>query len=180
MIDTTGMHPIGTPKQNAYIRGLAEEAGFERLADAIAPILGVAVDGLTDRQFTATEASQVITELQKRVGTPKPKVLTARHLRRISLNEDPRPESLDDDAIWVLSRLERLQSIERLALGAGINGDGPILVEHLLQYFQSLEAIALAFKLSVQTIRGWGANVPQAHAHRAEVLTRGFVRAPAG
>lgn len=141
-------------------------------------------------------ASAMIDSLKARTAQPEqtaPKspatraagstTLTATDLRAIAEGSAAAPEAMTADEQWVLYRLARLAAVER-SLEApvawnGANGEGPILVEHLVAYFGSVEAVATAFKVSVGTVRnGWSGFVPANRAHEAAWLTRGYVQPP--
>lgn len=110
-------------------------------------------------------------------------MITPEALRKISNNELPAPANLSEDASWILYRLAKLADIEQ-TLGdpvrwPGVNQGGPITVQSLVDHFGNHEAVALAFKVSIGTVKsGWGAYLPQNRGSDAELLTRGYVKAP--
>lgn len=117
-------------------------------------------------------------------GKPRSRFLTARHLRLIATHQEAAPPELDEDARWVLARLHRLDAIEAFVRRGSsdqrlaVNGNDPIKVAQLVEYFGTEEAVADAFAVSLQTVRAWGPVLPPVHGFRAEVLTNGFVHVP--
>lgn len=109
--------------------------------------------------------------------------LNATELRLISRGEMPERSSMTDDENWILYRLAKLTDLEQ-AIGEpvawlGANQGAPIRLEHLVEYFGSIEAVATAFKVSVGTVRnGWGGVLPANRVHEAAWLTRGYVTPP--
>ena len=109
---------------------------------------------------------------------------SANALRNIHQGVLPTPDDLHEAEAWVLHRLAKLVHIEQ-AMGQpvrwdGANAGGPILVEHLLAFFGTVEAVATAFRVSVGTVRsGWAGVLPANRSHEAAWLTRGYVQPPA-
>lgn len=175
----------GTERQTEYLQRLANELGYQEIAPALADLTRF---GARDT-LNVEEASQAIEELKalsadggaERRGKGR-RFLTARNLRQIATGERQPPHDLDEDAQWVLERLRMVVAIQALgtpASAAPLNGDGPILMEHVLSCFDgSWDALAKAFRVAVPSARAWGANLPPARAYEAEVLTGGRVRAP--
>lgn len=182
---------LGTTGQANYIQGLAKQLGYASPAEAVRDVGGV-------MPLTAQSASKVIESLKVKVKVeergdgsarsgkerevPRRRYLTARNLLQIDVGSASVPDDLDEDAAEVLQRLAKLREIERV-IGApapwgGVNAGGPILVEHLVRYFGSIEAVALQFGVGADTVRNWGTNIPQARAFEAQVRTNGHVCAP--
>jgi len=144
------------------------------------------------------DARSVLTALELRVQPKKTDApaghdatagmpLSAADLKAIASGALDRPEHLDEDSRWVLDRLvmavKLLQCIPSDMLGGravekGVNGNGPILMEHLLQYFGNWDRLAEAFGVTVPTAKAWGSRVPESRCFEAEVKTRGHVRVP--
>ncbi len=167
---------LGTAAQAAFIEQLAGALGFADVAAALTS-LGMAAP------LTVKEASQAIDRLKAKLPAQEEhgrrKFLTARHLLLIDRGEMSAPDDLDTDAATVLQRLAKLREVERVlqmpAQWGGANRGGPILVEHLVQHFGSLESVAAAFGVSLSTVKGWGAVLPEQKSYEAEVKTRGWV-----
>jgi len=117
--------------------------------------------------------------------------LASHQLRRWAQGLDTYVEStLDPDTHWILTRLVQFECVlaathatQVLKTKAGelraVNGNEPIKVSHLLDYFNgSEEEAAKAMDVSVTTLRGWGTYVPPLRSWQAEVVTNGRVRAP--
>lgn len=180
---------LGTTGQANYIHGLAKQLGYPSPVEAVRDVGGVL-------PLTAQSASKVIESLKLKVAersdgsarsgkegeAPRRRYLTARNLLQIDAGSVSVPDDLDEDAAEVLQRLAKLREVERV-IGApapwgGVNAGGPILVEHLVRYFGSIEAVALQFGVGADTVRNWGTNIPQARAFEAQVRTNGHVCAP--
>lgn len=109
------------------------------------------------------------------------RMAAARQLRAIHEGAEPRPANLDDDAAWLLQRLDladRLEKEKERGRRAGVNGRGPIEMEGLLTHFGSWDRLAEAFGVTVPTAKAWGKHLPAARAYEAEVKTGGWVKAP--
>lgn len=188
---------VGTEAQHDYIAKLAKTAGYASIHEACAAVLGVDVASIGDKALTSGEAHRVIEALKQPrddkpvaasdADTAKRRFLTARHLRLITTGEMAAPATLDDDAKWVLDRLARDRRVAK-AFGdtdtcrtttAGVNGSGPILLEHLLGYFKTWDALAEAFGVTVPSAKAWGTQLPASRIYEAEVKTNGYVRVPA-
>lgn len=171
-----------TPKQEQYLQRLVGDLGFDSVAAACRAI---ELDNPTTLEQTSRVISLLEARLSKHKGdvppaAPEPRksrFLTARALRRIDAGETPAPETLDDDAAWVLQRLARVRQAEAIfqavepPLGRNINQNGPILIETLVAHFGSIEAVASAFEVSVPTAKAWGAELPSARRWEAQVKT---------
>ena len=190
----------GTDAQGKYLLDLASRLGYPDVAHALADMtqFGAA------KSLTNSEASDAITQLKAclpadeatptgspaaALGAARPRFLTARHLRQINEGKRPAPADLDEDASWVLDRLQRLVQISQLAgsptqqtqaHGVGVNEGRPIEMADLLRYYKTWDALAEAFKVAVTTAKAWGTLLPPGRAFEAEVRTGGFVRAPRG
>lgn len=180
---------LGTTSQANYINGLAKQLGYPSPEEAVRAVGGVV-------PLTAQSASKVIASLKLKVAergdgnarsgkegeAPRRRYLTARNLLQIDAGSVSVPDDLDEDAAEVLQRLAKLREVERVigapAQWGGVNAGGPILVEHLVRYFGSIEAVALQFGVGADTVRNWGTNIPQARAFEAQVRTNGHVCAP--
>lgn len=180
---------LGTTGQANYIHVLAKQLGYTSPAEAARDVGGVL-------PLTAQSASKVIEALKLKVAArgdgsarsgkegeaPRRRYLTARNLLQIDAGSVTVPDDLDEDAAEVLQRLAKLREVERVigapAQWGGVNAGGPILVEHLVRYFGSIEAVAVQFGVGADTVRNWGTNIPQARAFEAQVRTNGHVCAP--
>lgn len=207
------MSNFGTTPQCEYATKLATKAGFATLEAAAEASTGRPTLNFAVTPFTNKEASRVISFLEQRLnitkgskastpdsapsangthapasddGKPKAKFLTAKHLRLIATRQQHVPHDLDDEARWVLTRLQRLDAIEAFVSRGlpdqrrAINGNDPIQVAQVVEYFGGDQVAADAFDVSLQTLRAWGAHLPPVHAFKAEVLTNGYVQAPRG
>lgn len=199
------MSSFGNENQQAYATDLARRLGFPSLEDALAKMSGRPAFRLDVTPVPRQEASNYISKMEAELNIaprprksqpassiesdPKadkarPRFLTARHLRLIATHKEQPPAELDDDARWVLAALARLQSMEfifsrgNLTMSLAVNGDGPIRVSQVVQFFGSDATAAAAFGVSEKTLTGWGDLVPHAHQWRAEVLTQGYVMVP--
>lgn len=187
-----------TQAQLDYIQLLLRKLPKGKGAPTVPPDLDIdgasaLIDTLKARVAKTEQATTATTAPAATATAPAPAVpaappatgaaLTAAQLQDISVGAMPAPESMSDAEHWILYRLAKLTDLE-LALGepvswAGANGGGPILVEHLVAYFGSVEAVATAFKVAVGTVRsGWSGIVPANRAHEAAWLTRGYVQPP--
>lgn len=114
---------------------------------------------------------------------PSPATLNATELRLIAKGEMAERPGMSEDENWILYRLAKLTDLEQ-AIGepvewVGANVGEAIRVDHLVEYFGSIEAVATAFKVSVGTVRsGWGGVLPANRVHEAAWMTRGYVRPP--
>jgi len=130
-------------------------------------------------QRTASSTVQGAGASKAEKGRP----LNATELRLISRGEMPERTVMSEDENWILYRLAKLTDLEQ-AIGepvqwAGANYGEPIRVDHLVEYFGTVEAVATAFKVSVGTVRnGWGGVLPANRVHEAAWLTRGYVTPP--
>ena len=179
----------------------ASEAQLSYIA-VLAGKLGLSVESAASRHsaempLTVAAAGKLIRQLKTEVenstqagtqqgapsGSSQPGPMTPSTLRKIANGEILPPANLDADASWILYRLAKLVDVEQ-SLGdpvrwPGVNQGGPITVDHLIQYFGTIEAVAVAFDVSVGTAKsGWGGLLPRNRASDAEVLTRGFVKVP--
>jgi hypothetical protein len=190
----------GTDSQHEYLQALTKKLGYADIAEAVrAHAEGMVIE--PGSEPTKQQASAAIAALKIAEGTLPPegqakkraasgdrsksKFLTARVLRRIAQGEVAPPEELDDDARWVLERLELINRIQALSGNAPAGAEtprrptGPIPMSVLVDYFKTWDALADAFGVTVPTAKAWGAHLPASKAHKAEVLTNGFVKAPA-
>jgi len=204
---SAGLETFGNPKQQAYASDLAKRMGFATLEAALRVVSAdIGYEMGSAQKISVRDASAFITAMEHRVpprqpdkrakdtppgaagtekgGQARPRYLTARQLRRIATYQDPVPSDLDEDAKWVLGALARLKSLEYLmSRGAtymplAVNGNAPIPVASVVEFFGSPAATAAAFGVSEKTLAGWGELVPQAHQWRAEVMTQGYVVVP--
>lgn len=198
------MSGFGTEAQEVFAQSLIARTAFTgTLFDAATQALGRAI-GPADLPLAKTDASAVITWLQAKLppetnvkssqdtppaagpssDAPRPRIFTARQLRRIATQLDPTPADLDEDAKWILIQIQRLHAITHLVAGArddqklAVNGDEHIKTDQMRHYFGSDEVAAEAFGISVGTFRSWGVHIPPQQESRAEVMTNGYVRAP--
>lgn len=191
------------PTQQQYLQDLARKAGVT-VEQAVNEAFGRPVP---IERVTARQASMVITQLRRRLGTATPTpiedatpkrsirdrggiqallgagstVLTAARLRAIHEQGDPRPDDIDADSVWVLDRLVLASRLEREAArqrGAGVNRGGPIEMSTLVNHFGGWDRLAEAFGVTVPTAKAWGTHLPAARAYEAEVKTQGLVKAP--
>lgn len=174
-----------TPKQEQYLQRLVGDLGFDSVAAACRAI---ELDNPTTLEQTSRVISVLEARLAKHKGDLEPpapnateprksRFLTARALRRIDAGEASAPETLDDDAAWVLQRLARVRQAEAIfqtaepTAGRNINQNGPILIETLVAHFGSIEAVASVFEVSVPTAKAWGTELPSARRWEAQVKT---------
>lgn len=110
-----------------------------------------------------------------------PRFLTARHLRQIATGQRALPESLDDDAAWVLERLGKALQVEAIYVppqAPPINGNEPLTIEHLKAVFGDVEAIASTLGVSLPTVKAWGGLLPEHYSWKVEGLSKGRLRVP--
>lgn len=134
---------------------------------------------LDDHAPVAAPAAPKLNGIAKLLSPAR--MAAARQLRAIHEGAEPRPANLDDDAAWLLHRLElaeRLEKEKERGRGAGVNGRGPIEMEGLLTHFGNWDRLAEAFGVTVPTAKAWGKHLPAARAYEAEVKTGGWVKAP--
>lgn len=181
MDKTATATPQWTTKQRDYVTLLARDLG-KTVDEALASI------GLQP-PLTLEQASGAIDQLKSLLDrkpdasatppTGRQAYLTARNLKAIDEGTRPMPGQLDADAAWVLQRLAKLREIELLVDSptrwSGANAGGPILVQHLVDYFGSPEQVAVAFGVSLGTVKGWGTQLPANRGYEAQVKTRGYV-----
>lgn len=188
-----------TDRQRSYLDSLARRAGYEDAAAACKFILtaaGMKWTGLD--ALSLQDARYVITELEHDAPASEGALpsaqdaagiasLSACDLRAIAMGAMDRPHGLDSDARWVLERLQFAQHVLahvpsdhplRPPPSRGVNGDEPMLMEHLLAYFKTWDRLADAFRVTVPTAKAWGTLVPDARMYEAEVKTGGYVRVP--
>ncbi|OGU24395.1 MAG: hypothetical protein A2580_08635 [Hydrogenophilales bacterium RIFOXYD1_FULL_62_11] len=173
----------GTQPQAGYLKRLAKEKGFADVDAALASLQ-------LSPPLSIEQASAVIDKLTKLPGAtesgakeverkPRQRFLTARHLLQIHKGERSVPEDIDPDAVEVIQRLAALRDVQTVLGGLtaqkGVNAGGPILVQQLIEYFGSAEAVASTFQVSLETVKGWGAELPQKREFEAQVRTRGYV-----
>lgn len=193
--ESGGIVKYATEPQINFIEKLARSINRQP-SEAVADVVGEAKE---PSRLTTEEASRVITALRTKAGLADPdtltatamvkrpspagggRYLTARQLRRIATGDAMVPAQADEDAQWVLSRLDTLAKIEH-QLGIvppkrGVNGSGPVAMEQLLAYFGDWDTLAKAFEVTVSTAKAWGSHLPAGRAYEAEVKTRGYVRA---
>lgn len=199
---SSGVEAFGNPKQQAYATDLAKRMGYESLDAALRAVSADIGYDLGETKISVRDASAFITAMERRVpprqsekgaqdaagtrhgGEARQRYLTARQLRRIATYQEPVPSDLDEDAKWVLGALARLKSLEYLMsrgttyMPLAVNGNAPIPVASVIEFFGSPAATAAAFGVSEKTLTGWGELVPQAHQWRAEVMTQGYVVVP--
>lgn len=179
-----------TDAQKQHIERLLAKTGFNDLLAAWRDLLPNSPVPATD-ELARGQASTLIAALEARQKSSAPgegnrssRYLTARQLRSIDTGSAPVPVELDDDARWVLTRLSKFRAIESLIDrrlvpdAAPVNGDQPILVEHVLAYFKDWDHLAEAFGVTVPTAKAWGSTLPLSRAFEAEIKTRGHVRVP--
>lgn len=135
------MSNFGTTPQFEHATKLASRAGYKSLEEAAEAQTGRPTVNFTVTPFTKTQASELISFLERKLNLPprppktgdkpvrgngaagtangaqedgksKARFLTARHLRKIATHQEAAPADLDDDAKWVLARLHRLDAIE--------------------------------------------------------------------
>lgn len=179
-----------TEAQRAHIERLLAKAGMhdvlaawqELLPNSPVPATADLARGQASTLIAALEAKLKPASGEAAKGA---RFLTARALRSIDTGSSQAPSELDDDARWVLARLAKFRAIESLvdrrvsSDASPINGDHPILVEHVLGYFKTWDRLAEAFGVTVPTAKAWGATLPLARAFEAEIKTGGHVRVPA-
>ncbi len=180
--------PNATDAQRQYIHVLCGKAEVS-VADA-AKRAGVAEPLTIDSASKIIDALKQLLDAKSEGGEGQGEedvaggTRGASALRNIHEGVLPTPGDLNEAEAWVLHRLAKLTHIEQV-IGQpvrwdGANAGGPILVEHLLACFGTVEAVATAFRVSVGTVRsGWGGVVPANRSHEAAWLTRGYVQPPA-
>jgi hypothetical protein len=189
----------GTPNQHGYIERLASERGFSTPIAACMQVLGRDVCALLATPPDTLEARKVIEALEampkkaageklRRVPGASP-YTTAKQLRDYATGKKAPPLELDEHARWCLDRLLMHEQIRAILTGEqprarpatppqGVNGQGPITMQHLLDHFKTWDRVADAFKVTVPTAKAWGALVPENRVYEAEVKTNGYVRVP--
>ena len=113
--------------------------------------------------------------------SPSAAGITAKRLRAIHEEGEPRPDDLDADSAWVLDRLVLASRLEREAArqrGAGVNRGGRIEMSTLVNHFGGWDRLAEVFGVTVPTAKAWGTHLPASRAYEAEVKTQGLVKAP--
>lgn len=190
----------GTPNQHGYIERLALERGFSTAIAACIEILGRDVCDLLASPPDTLAARKVIEALEgmpkkaapdgkvRRIG-PAGQYTTAKQLRDYATGKKAPPLEIDEHARWCLDRLLMQEQIRAIVAGEqpkaravtpplGVNGQGPISIQHLLDHFKSWDRLADAFKVTVPTAKAWGTLVPENRVYEAEVKTNGYVRVP--
>lgn len=187
MTDTSNDQATPPPsdKQLGYLRRLARDLGFASPAAALAS-MGAEMPVTVDQASAAIDLLKAKSEPAAEEPQPakRSRFITARTLRRIDQGAAELPDTIDEDAAWVLKRLAKLRELETV-MGApprwgGVNAGGPILIEHLVAYFSSIERVASEFGVSVATAKGWGSQLPANRAYEAQVRTHGHVTVPTG
>lgn len=190
----------GTANQHGYIERLASERGFSTPIAACIEILGRDVCDLLANPPDTLAARKVIEALEampkKSAADSKVRRLpgggtytTAKHLRDYATGRKAPPLELDEHARWCLDRLLMHEQIRALIAGEqprskpaapphGVNGQGPITMQQLLDHFKNWDRLAEAFKVTVPTAKAWGTFVPENRVYEAEVKTNGYVRVP--
>lgn len=197
---STSTPGYGTAKQHEYLDRLAKELGYTDIRKALAELTDIkmAAEGIG-----VEAASEAIEQLKAMLGSKKVeapqeggrKYLTARHLRQIATGQRKIPDELDDDAAWVLARIDLVERFSWLLSnpshstsgllappglgrpGADVNEGGPIPMKQLLDYFKGWDAVAETFKVTVATAKAWGAHLPASRAFEAEIKTHGYFTA---
>lgn len=180
-MNSTNESNAPTAAQMSTLADLAKRGGYESV-----PQMAMAFE-MAEPQCKATASrllSAVIGPQAKTGGQAgtRQQYATARQLRRMAEGETDIPDTLDADAVWVLERLAALKAVQGL-LGEPrakppVNGEGPILVKHLVDHFGSVELVAQAFSLSAATVKAWGTAVPNNRWYEAQVRTGGKVCVP--
>lgn len=177
--------PRASDKQLGYMRRLARDLGFDDASTALAS-MGAPMPLTVDQASAAINLLKAKTEQLPEESNPakKSRYLTARMLRKIDEGAAEGSDPLDEDAAWVLKRLAKLRQLETV-MGSppvwnGVNAGGPILIEHLVAYFHSIERVASEFGVSVATVKGWGTQLPANRTYEAQVRTQGHVSVPTG
>lgn len=177
-----------TQAQLDYIQRLCRKLGLSHDQAAAAGVSDApsidAASATIDRLKAQLDAKTAAEEGTAGKLAVQPRGLRAADLRRIAVGEEAAPDQMSEDDHWILHRLAKLADLElalqQPARWAGANAGGPILVEHLVAYFGSIELVAQMFRVTVATVRsGWGGVLPANRAHEAAWLTRGYVQPPA-
>jgi len=206
MTDSTTFQ-AGSPRQHEFIADLATRHGHESALGACEKVLGRDRASLLKTPPTTTEARKVIDTLSVKDTDPKPSsnsstpapgrastkagfghYTTAKQLREFATGAKSVPSELDEHARWVLERLQQHERARALLAGEelpaatavprGVNGNQPITLEHLLEYYKNWDRLADAFRVTVPTAKAWGALLPESRTYEAEVKTMGYVRVP--
>nr|WP_312130846.1 Cro/CI family transcriptional regulator [Stenotrophomonas pavanii] len=186
----------GTDNQHRYLNMLRAKVGDDAVATVSRKVLGIDPAAELPSSIGVDETSQIITllkevdpkaagrppaALERGQGTGTPKRLTGRELLRLAELGNPVPTDLDPDMYKVVMRLRRLSALQDLSVNPdrpiALNGGGPILTSVFVALLGGPANAAKALGVTIKTVEGWGDYLPHSHESRAELVTKGAVRA---
>lgn len=186
---TTQKFQAGTERQHRYLAVLARRCGYPSPLAVCAEVLGQSPEELLENPPDTTTARRVIEYLEKAGGFLKHGRSSEQHPTPGQLRQwaeaGELPSGLDEDSKVIVESLQQLSRIkgilsvgETQRVSKGVNGNSPIEVAHLLQFYGSWDTLADAFGITVATVKSWGRFVPENRVYEAEVRTNGYVRVP--
>ncbi|QRD62656.1 hypothetical protein H8Z72_22720 (plasmid) [Xanthomonas citri pv. citri] len=186
----------GTENQNRYLNMLRGTVGEDAVANATRKVLGLdpgaaLPDSVSVEQTSAILgllkdiASKATGRLDSRVGqghsAGATKRLTGLELLALADLGTAVPTDLDQAMHKVVMRLRRLNALREVAMNpdapVALNGKEPILVAVFVSILGGQAEAAKALGVTMKTLEGWGEYLPDSHESRAELVTKGAVRA---
>lgn len=180
----------GTANQNNYINILRLNLGDQAVDDATRKVLGLDATGAIPEKVTVEQTSTIINALKEQTpraatsgdaktrGTSK---MSGRELLALGNLDNPVPAGLDKDMLQVVSRLRRLAALMQITGSPdkplALNGQDPIRIAIMVDLLGSTAEVAKALGVNIKTVEGWGEYLPDSHESRAELVTRGGVKA---
>ncbi|MCW0399284.1 hypothetical protein NB700_001840 [Xanthomonas sacchari] len=186
----------GTDNQNRYLNMLRARSGEEAVVAATRKVLRLESTAPLPQSVGVEDTSSIINILKeaepKAIGRPAagrershfretPKRLTGHELLGLADLAVAVPTDLDPAMYKVVMRLRRLSALREVALDAdapiALNGKDPILVSVFVFLLGGTAEAAMALGVTIKTLEGWGEYLPDSHESRAELVTKGAVRA---
>lgn len=185
----------GTENQDKYINILRSHLGDDAVMAATRQVLKLELQAPLPDSVSVESTSAIIDHLKLKVGMSNRssgqepsaagmatiKRLSGRELLALADLDTPVPSELDADMCKVVNRLRRLASLRSIVQQQdkplAQNGKEPIQVALLVKLLGGAAEAAKALGVTIKTLEGWGDYLPDSHESRAELITRGAVKA---
>lgn len=180
----------GTANQNKYVKILRRNLGDKAVDDATRKVLGLDGTEAIPELVPVEHTSAIIDALKdqapkarsgmggQKTGAVK---MSGRELLALANLDNPVPAGMDRDMLKVVSRLRRLAALMQITASPdkplALNGQDPIRIATLVDLLGNTAEVAKALGVNMKTVEGWGEYLPDSHESRAELVTRGGVKA---
>lgn len=185
----------GTANQHHYMSILRTQLTGPVVEEATRKVLGLDATAPLPETVTVENTSSIINLLKEasgksagkpaagHAGSPISTVrkMSGRELLALANLDAQVPVDLDPDLLKVVMRLRRMTVLAQMTRGLdkpiALNGVEPIRVDLLVELLGSPADAAKALGVTIKTLEGWGEYLPDSHESRAELVTRGAVKA---